>query len=146
MQEAWVSVEAVPGLPPLVGDPDSLERLIANLLDNAIKYNRPGGLVTVRLEPTAAGAGGGEVTLTVSDNGIGIPAAARDRIFERFYRVDSGRSRDEGGTGLGLAIVKHVAQAHGGPVEVDSRPDHGSTFRVYLPAAAPAAGGLPPGG
>jgi signal transduction histidine kinase len=73
--------------------------------------------------------------LTVADTGIGIPAAALDRIFERFYRVDKGRARDEGGTGLGLAIVKHVAQAHGGTVEVDSRPGHGSTFRVRLPAA-----------
>jgi len=136
-----VAVEAAAELPPLDGDPDSLERLVANLLDNAIKYNRPGGLVTVRLEPATAAAGAGEVALTVADTGIGIPAAARDRIFERFYRVDPSRSRDEGGTGLGLAIVKHVAQAHGGRVEVDSRPGHGSTFRVHLPAALPAAGG-----
>jgi two-component system, OmpR family, phosphate regulon sensor histidine kinase PhoR len=133
-----VDVEVAPALPPFVGDANSLERLVLNLLDNAIKYNRPGGLVTVRLAPAEAPAGATpELTLSVADTGIGIPAAARDRIFERFYRVDTGRARDEGGTGLGLAIVKHVAQAHGGRVEVDSRPGRGSTFRVYLPAAAP---------
>jgi two-component system sensor histidine kinase SenX3 len=75
----------------------------------------------------------GRVHVTVTDRGIGIPAHELDRIFERFYRVDKGRSREEGGTGLGLAIVKHVAQAHGGQVEVESRIGHGTTFRVRLP-------------
>jgi two-component system phosphate regulon sensor histidine kinase PhoR len=137
-----VEVEVAPALPPLVGDANGLERLVLNLLDNAIKYNRPGGLVTVRLAldeapaPAEAPASTSpELTLSVADTGIGIPAAARERIFERFYRVDTGRARDEGGTGLGLAIVKHVAQSHGGRVEVDSRPGRGSTFRVHLPAA-----------
>ena len=69
----------------------------------------------------------------VDDTGIGIPVTSIDRVFERFYRVDKGRSRDEGGTGLGLAIVKHVAQLHGGRVEVESHLGKGSTFRVYLP-------------
>jgi len=80
--------------------------------------------------------GGSELLLEVTDTGIGIPQAALPRIFERFYRVDKGRARDEGGTGLGLAIVKHVAQAHGGRVEVESRHRHGSTFRVFLPLSA----------
>jgi two-component system, OmpR family, phosphate regulon sensor histidine kinase PhoR len=75
----------------------------------------------------------GNALLEVSDTGIGIPQDALARIFERFYRVDKGRSRDEGGTGLGLAIVKHVAQTHGGQVEVESRIGKGSTFRVRLP-------------
>jgi two-component system, OmpR family, phosphate regulon sensor histidine kinase PhoR len=128
-----IAVEAAPALPLLEGDANGLERLVLNLLDNAVKYNRPEGRVTVALAPGADEAP--EVVLTVADTGIGIPAAALDRIFERFYRVDKGRARDEGGTGLGLAIVKHVAQAHGGRVEVESRPGHGSTFRVRLPAS-----------
>jgi two-component system phosphate regulon sensor histidine kinase PhoR len=102
-----------------------------NLLDNAIKYNRAGGRVGV-----AIGEAPDEVTLAVSDNGIGIPAIHLTRIFERFYRVDSGRAREEGGTGLGLAIVKHVAQVHGGRVEVESEVGAGSTFRVHLPRPA----------
>jgi two-component system phosphate regulon sensor histidine kinase PhoR len=112
------------------GDAEGLERLVVNLLDNAIKYNRPGGEVAVRLAQ-----GAGEALLEVSDTGIGIPQEALPRIFERFYRVDKGRSREEGGTGLGLAIVKHVAQAHGGQIEVESRVGKGSTFRARLPGA-----------
>ena len=131
-----LTVEVAPDLPPFDGDPNALERLALNLLDNAIKYNRPGGRVRAAVASADSAQrkdGVPEVVLTVADTGIGIPAAARDRIFERFYRVDKGRARDEGGTGLGLAIVKHVAQSHGGTVEVDSRPGHGSTFRVRLP-------------
>jgi two-component system phosphate regulon sensor histidine kinase PhoR len=114
------------------GDEDALVRLAANLIDNAIKYNRSGGQVAVRLTES-----GGQATLEVEDSGIGIPAAALPRLFERFYRVDKGRAREEGGTGLGLAIVKHVAQAHGGRVEVASEPGHGTRFRVVLPGAPP---------
>lgn len=76
----------------------------------------------------------GEVIFEVADTGIGIPPNSLNRVFERFYRVDKGRSRDEGGTGLGLAIVKHVAQLHGGRVEVESHLGEGSVFRVHLPA------------
>jgi len=118
-------------LPQVAGHPASLERLVVNLLDNAVKYNRPGGRVEVRL----AAADGGQLALEVADTGIGIPPEALPRIFERFYRVDKGRARDEGGTGLGLAIVKHIAQLHRGRVEVESEERKGSTFRVYLPAA-----------
>jgi two-component system phosphate regulon sensor histidine kinase PhoR len=115
-------------LPRQTGDPEALQRLFINLLENAIKYNRTGGRVAVELSPNA-----GEVVLQVNDTGIGIPATSIDRVFERFYRVDKGRSRDEGGTGLGLAIVKHVAQLHGGYVEVESHLGEGSSFRVHLP-------------
>ncbi|HXU32272.1 MAG TPA: ATP-binding protein, partial [Thermoanaerobaculia bacterium] len=118
----------------LVGDADGLERMLTNLLANAIKYNRPDGAVRLRLRRQPTPAGGGGYTIEVEDTGIGIPAEALPRLFERFYRVDKGRSRDEGGTGLGLSIVKHVAQTHGGQVEVQSRPGQGSTFRVRLPA------------
>jgi two-component system phosphate regulon sensor histidine kinase PhoR len=120
-----IAEERMPAVP---GDADGLERLVLNLLDNAIKYNQPGGQVTLRLAQADHAA-----LLEVSDTGIGIPPESLPRIFERFYRVDKGRSRDEGGTGLGLAIVKHVAQAHGGQVDVESRMGKGTTFRVRLP-------------
>src|SRR3954453_3350086 len=117
-------------VPAVQGDAGNLERLLLNLLDNAIKYNRPDGKITV-----SVGRCGGDAVLEVSDTGIGIPAESIPRIFERFYRVDKGRAREEGGTGLGLAIVKHIAQAHGGQVDVESRAGRGSTFRVRLPLA-----------
>ncbi|HXO19940.1 MAG TPA: ATP-binding protein [Thermoanaerobaculia bacterium] len=132
--EKGVEVELAAGerpVPPLPGDPEGLERLVVNLLDNAVKYNHPGGKVFLRLAERD-----GAAVLEVEDTGIGIPQEALPRIFERFYRVDKGRAREEGGTGLGLAIVKHVAQIHGGQVEVESG-GRGSTFRVRLP--------LPPG-
>lgn len=122
-----IEVEETP-VAPLHGDADGMERLLVNLIDNAIKYNRPEGRVMVRLSRAD-----GQAVLEVSDTGIGIPPESIPRIFERFYRVDKGRAREEGGTGLGLAIVKHVAQAHGGQVEVESRLGRGSTFRVRLP-------------
>jgi two-component system phosphate regulon sensor histidine kinase PhoR len=129
-RERDVTVTLEPGPSPVVaGDPDGLLRLAANLLDNAVKYNRPGGRVTVRVAQR-----GEEAAIEIADTGIGIPAAHLPRIFERFYRVDGGRGREDGGTGLGLAIVKHVAQAHRGRVEVASEPGAGTTFRVLLPA------------
>jgi two-component system phosphate regulon sensor histidine kinase PhoR len=123
-----IEVDAADGVPPVPGDPDGLERLVLNLADNAVKYNRPEGCVKLRLFQADS-----QAVVEVTDSGIGIPQDALARIFERFYRVDKGRSREEGGTGLGLAIVKHVAQAHGGQVEVESRIGKGSTFRVKLP-------------
>ncbi len=118
-----------PDAVPAVGERDELERLLLNLIENAIKYNRPGGRVRVRLD-----ARDSELIIEVRDSGIGIPEEALERVFERFYRVDKGRSRDQGGTGLGLAIIKHVAQSHGGSIEVESKLGHGSTFIVRLPA------------
>jgi two-component system phosphate regulon sensor histidine kinase PhoR len=115
-------------LPLVLGNPDYLERAIANLIDNAIKYTPEGGRIHV--SATANGAG---VTLEVTDNGIGIPPDDIPRIFERFYRVDRSRSREMGGTGLGLSIVKHIVQAHGGSLDVLSTPGQGSTFRFRLP-------------
>jgi two-component system phosphate regulon sensor histidine kinase PhoR len=129
-KQVRVEVEEEP-VPFVPGDPDSLERLVLNLLDNAVKYNRPGGSVVLRLSQD-----GPAVLLEVCDTGIGIPPDSIPRIFERFYRVDKGRAREEGGTGLGLAIVKHVAQAHGGQVDVESNAGRGTTFRVRLPLEA----------
>jgi len=109
-----------------------LRRLLVNLIDNGIKYNRPGGNVSVAL---ALEGGGNEARLVVEDTGIGIPAESLPQLFDRFYRVDKARSRDVGGTGLGLAIVKRVAEAHGGTVTAESRPGEGSRFTVALPVA-----------
>ena len=135
-KEIELQVEGGP-VPTLAGNSASLERLVLNLLENAVKYNRRGGHVTVRLTSFKRPRGAGQVVLEVSDDGIGIPPDSLPRIFERFYRVDRGRSREEGGTGLGLAIVKHVAQVHDGRVEVESELGGGSTFRVRLPVRAP---------
>jgi two-component system phosphate regulon sensor histidine kinase PhoR len=117
-------------LPPVAGNADYLQRAITNLVDNAIKYTREGGGVSV-----SARQAGRQVVVEVKDNGIGIPQDDLGRIFERFYRVDRSRSRDMGGTGLGLSIVKHVVQTHGGTVEVESRLGAGSAFRIRLPAS-----------
>jgi len=103
---------------------------VVNLLDNAVKYSESGNVVTVETDREDV-----HVAIVVSDHGIGVPSRDRERIFERFYRVDQARSRDTGGTGLGLAIVRHVAQAHGGDVTVESIEGEGSTFRFTLPVA-----------
>ena len=112
------------------GDRQALVQVAYNLVENAVKYNRQGGRVTLSLGRT-----GDEVYFSVKDTGVGIPEADCQRVFERFYRVDKARSRDVGGTGLGLAIVKHLVQAHDGRIEVKSREGEGSTFTVWLPAA-----------
>ncbi len=112
----------------LEADPAALEIAIVNLLDNGIKYAGEGERVEIR-----ARRDGRLVVVSVEDSGPGIDAVHLDRIFERFYRVDAGRSRAVGGTGLGLAIVKHVALAHGGEVTVESEPEHGTCFRLSIP-------------
>ncbi len=115
-------------LPEIKGDLVSLQEVLQNLLDNAVRYTQSGGRVSVR-----AAAQNGEVVISVSDTGIGIPKADQERIFERFYRVDAARSRELGGTGLGLSIAKHLVEAHGGRIEVQSELGKGSTFSVHLP-------------
>lgn len=111
-------------------DPRRLEQMLTNLLDNAIKFNREGGTVTISHER------GDRDRISVTDTGEGIPSEHLPRLFERFYRVDRARSRELGGTGLGLAIVKHLAKAHGGDVRAESVPNQGSTFIIELPTAA----------
>jgi two-component system phosphate regulon sensor histidine kinase PhoR len=98
-------------------------------VDNAIKYGRQGGRVIVE----AKKCDGGQVEVSVRDDGPGIPPEALERVFERFYRVDKARSREQGGTGLGLSIVKHIVQGHGGKVWARSELGHGTTFFFTLP-------------
>ena len=108
-------------------DKDKIRQVLVNLIENAIKYNKKGGTVTIDLydEPN-------QVNITVSDTGIGIPEEHQIRIFERFYRVDKNRSREIGGTGLGLAIVKHIIEAHKGKISVQSKVGEGSSFSFTL--------------
>jgi two-component system phosphate regulon sensor histidine kinase PhoR len=128
--EKQVTVEnQVPATLTAQADVDRLQQVLFNLVENAIKYGRQGGRVTIGGKST----GDKKVQVWVQDDGPGIPAEAKDRIFERFYRVDRARSRESGGTGLGLAIVKHIVQAHGGEVWVKSDLGAGSTFYFTLP-------------
>lgn len=117
--------------PKLKGDRKLVKTACVNLLDNAVKYNSPGGRVEITVDD-----GGEEVRINVSDTGIGIPEREQAKVFERFYRVDKARSRETGGTGLGLSIVKHVAEFHGGSVTVESTEGYGSTFTLSLPFAS----------
>lgn len=112
-----------------------LRQILINLVNNAIKYSPGGGRISVRVY----GIGGQTVCVEVGDSGPGIPPKDRDRVFDRFYRVDEGRSRDAGGAGLGLAIAKWGAEAHGGLLELDCPPDGGCVFRLVLPADKPDA-------
>ena len=121
--------ELPPGLPPALADRDRLAQVLINLVDNAVKYTREGGRVTIGARVLE----GGGMEVSVADTGIGIPAADLPRITERFYRVDKARSRELGGTGLGLAIVKHLVLAHGGELRIDSDPEQGTTVRFTLP-------------
>jgi two-component system phosphate regulon sensor histidine kinase PhoR len=126
-----LETDVPPGLPPVRGDASLLREVIQNLLDNAVQYTPAGG----RIKVTAA-AGPREATISVEDTGIGIPLADQERIFERFYRVDAGRSREAGGTGLGLSIAKHIVEVHGGHLRVESEVGHGSKFSFSLALAA----------
>jgi two-component system phosphate regulon sensor histidine kinase PhoR len=128
-KDARVKVD-VPAEVRALGDAMGLEQVIQNLVDNALKYGRRDGEVRVR-----GAREGGRVVLTVTDDGPGIAREHLPRLFERFYRVDAGRSREQGGTGLGLAIVKHLVESMGGAVSVESEVGQGTTFRVELAAA-----------
>jgi two-component system phosphate regulon sensor histidine kinase PhoR len=135
---ATVDWQAGTNLPAVLGDTDQLEQVVQNLLDNALKYGRQGGRIRIRLElapqkanwPARSG-----VVLSVADDGAGIPKQHLPRLTERFYRVDTGRSRAVGGTGLGLAIVKHIVNRHRGVLVIESEAGQGATFSVWLPAA-----------
>jgi signal transduction histidine kinase len=136
-EEAGVTMEvATPAEPMIVSaDASRIRQLILNLLTNAVKYTPAGGSVRMQL-----GAGNGRVTLSVADTGIGIAAGDLPHIFDRFWRADSARTRtgERPGVGLGLAICKWIAEAHGGQIDVVSRPGRGTTFTVTLPRETPA--------
>jgi heavy metal sensor kinase len=116
----------------LMGDELRLRQVFLNLVANAVNYTPDGGQIEIALAVVD-----GEAKVTVSDTGIGIPEEHLSRIFDRFYRVDKARNREDGGTGLGLAIVKSLAEAHGGRIEVASVPGEGTSFTVFLPAQGP---------
>ena len=119
----------------VLADPKRLEQMLTNLVDNAIKFNRAGGRVTIKCD------NGERTRILIQDTGEGIPAQHLERLFERFYRVDRARTREVGGTGLGLAIVKHLARAHGGEVRVTSELGQGSIFEIDLPRQIAQNGG-----
>jgi two-component system phosphate regulon sensor histidine kinase PhoR len=124
-----ISVSVPTGIAPVNGDQEKLTQVFSNLLDNALKYTPKGA----RLEVGATPISENEVECFVRDNGPGIPAADLPQIFERFYRVEKGRSRETGGTGLGLSIVKHIVQMHGGRVWAESSEGQGLTIHLRLP-------------
>ncbi len=126
-----LQVQSSPGTPLALADRDRVQQVLVNLLDNAIKYSRPGGTVIVRVD--SPGAQG--VRVRVEDRGIGIPAEELPRIGERFYRADRARSRAQGGSGLGLAIARALVEAHGGQLSLESVEGEGTTVTFTLPPA-----------
>jgi PAS domain S-box-containing protein len=131
-----LQLKAAENLPLVAADKDRLRQVLSNLLSNAIKFSPDGGIVTV-----GARQEGGQVTVWVADQGVGIPPEALSRLFDKFFRVESSQTRHIGGTGLGLALVKEIIEAHQGLVWVESEPNRGSTFWFTLPLAEQA---LPP--
>jgi signal transduction histidine kinase len=126
--------EVPPDLPFIDGDRERIHQLLFNLLDNAFRFTSPGGIVMVRAVRT-----GGACEVTVEDTGPGIPAEHLPYVFERFYRVEPSRSRDDGGTGIGLAIARSVVDAHGGRIWAESEEGAGSRFRFVLPTVSAEA-------
>lgn len=126
-KEIRIEKEFEDNLPLVLMIPGQIEQVFINLIDNAIKYNEPGGKVIIRVYSNSD-----KVFVEVEDNGIGIPEADQDRIFERFYRVDKARSRELGGTGIGLSIVKNIIKAHEGNIELESEIGKGTVFKFFL--------------
>jgi two-component system, OmpR family, phosphate regulon sensor histidine kinase PhoR len=129
-QGVTLRMDTPPGLPRVRGDAARLGQVVVNLVHNAVKFSPDGGEITI-----STAADNADVVTSVEDHGIGVPRAARDRVFERFYKVDRARLRAEagGGTGLGLAIARHVVEQHGGRIWVESEEGVGSTFSFALP-------------
>lgn len=125
-----ISQDVAEDLPPVFADAERVHQVLFNLLDNAVRFTPAGGCVSI-----SAARRNGAIEVTVSDTGPGIPAEHLPRVFDRFYRVDPARSRDEGGTGIGLAIARSVVEAHGGRIWAASEPGRGSAFTFELPAA-----------
>ena len=131
-RHAYITLTYLGESAPVRGNRNLLDELCQNLCDNAIRYNRPGGKVQIVTACTRDGL----CSLTVTDNGIGIPRESQSSVFERFYRVDKSRSKATGGTGLGLAIVKHIALIHGARIKLESQVDVGTTITVTFPTAS----------
>ncbi len=149
-REMNLRIDAEQGLPVVSGEADELTQAVHNLVDNALKYARPRTEITIsctRAGRVPGGPGAG-VAISVADRGEGLAAVHLPRITERFYRVDTGRSRKVGGTGLGLAIVKHIVNRHRGHLRIESTPGEGSRFTIILPASGeePAPAKLPTAG
>lgn len=126
-------------LPPVWGDMDKLGQVIGILLNNAVKFSNPGGMIQVRAERR----GDRDLVIAVADTGIGIPPRYHDQVFAKFFQVDASRSRRYGGTGIGLSIARSIVDAHGGQIHLESTPGQGSTFAVFLPGVC-FDGGFPP--
>jgi signal transduction histidine kinase len=120
----------------IAADETRIRELLLALVDNAVRYTPPGGTITLR-----ATAGDSHIEVSASDTGPGIPAEHIERVFERFYRVDPSRSREQGGSGLGLSIARAIAEAHGGSLTVSSKEGTGATFTLQLPRSGPPAAG-----
>jgi signal transduction histidine kinase len=121
--------------PDVECDPVLITRVLANMVSNAVKYNRPGGEVTVTLA-----AGDGSLRVDVADTGMGIPEEDFDKVFTRFYRAPEVRQKKIAGTGLGLTIAKHIVELHGGEMSFSSAPGEGSTFTFEIPTRKPERG------
>ena len=136
-----VRVDVPEDLPPIEADAEAVTQVLMNFLDNAVKYSKDRRSIGVRVRVVPPGTDGdlGEARIQVSDQGVGITARDRERIFDKFFRVEQGMVHDVKGSGLGLSLVRHIAEAHGGRVEVDSTPGQGSTFALILPARQPRA-------
>ncbi len=115
----------------IIVDKDGIEQVILNIVSNAIKYTANHGKIEIESYET-----NNNLIIKVSDNGIGIPEEDKDRIFERFYRVEKGRSREAGGTGLGLAIAKEIIEAHGGQIILNSNSGEGTSVELFIPSQA----------
>jgi len=133
-----VNFSAAAGTPTLAIDGDAIGQAVLNLIDNAVKYSADERLIDVTVESWEDGA-----AIRVRDRGIGIPEPEHGKIFDAFYRVEKSLQHDVKGSGLGLAVVKHVVDAHGGRVEIHSRPGEGSTFSLLIPGGARAGAGAP---
>jgi heavy metal sensor kinase len=127
-EDRGLTIEIATAAATVCGEAARIKQVIVNLLDNAIRFTPPGGTVSLRVRSVEDGS-----VLEVLDTGVGIPAVALPRVFDRFFRVDAARSREDGGAGLGLSIVRAICVGHGAEIAVESRLDHGSCFRVHFP-------------
>jgi signal transduction histidine kinase len=135
-RKVTVALDLPPDLPMAFADSQELALALNHLLDNAVKFTPAGGSVAVRGAAVTDAGGRPAVEITVQDTGIGIPPEEQQKVFERFYQIDSSMTRQYGGVGIGLAVVKQVVEAHGSTIRLESEPGKGSTFRFTLPVAA----------